>query len=211
METEIHSGFVRQRRNLMVMSVVVLLSEVANLRINKISIFGNEASISNPEIVNVALWILLIYWLIRYYQYFYEMGDKGFLTSLKSKRAQLVKRWFFRKLVNNHTFTKSLPNQNGEKLRVFPREVNVFRDYWFFITAEVEFLIGIDATAGTIEKKDLTIKGWLLFIPTLLSLIHVFTRTRYFSEYILPFILFLLPWYFSFPSHQSWLMAFIKS
>lgn len=211
MDADIYSGFVRQRRNLIVMSMVVLLSEVANLRVEKISFFGNEATIGNPALVNTVLWVLLIYWLIRYYQYFHDLGDKNFLSSLMTKRKQLVKKLFFRNLLNDPVFIKSLPNDvAGKKYKAFPREVLFFQERWFSTSGNVEYLIGRDSGQGMVESEKMTIKGLDLFFPTLISFLHVFFRTRYFSEYILPFVLFTLPLFFSYPKNQSWLMSLIN-
>lgn len=90
MHADIRDGFVRQRRNLIIMSLVVLFSELAGLKIEKISIFGNEATIGKPELVTITLWIFLFYWLIRYYQYFHEIGDKGFLGSFLLQRRKIL-------------------------------------------------------------------------------------------------------------------------
>lgn len=69
MDEEQQDGFVRQRRNLMVASLVLLFSEVTELKVEKISAFGTELLVGKAQAVTLALWVAAVYWLIRFYQY----------------------------------------------------------------------------------------------------------------------------------------------
>jgi hypothetical protein len=62
-------GFVRQRRNLMIVSLVLLFSEITELKVEKISAFGTELLVGQPQAVTATLWVASIYWLLRFYQY----------------------------------------------------------------------------------------------------------------------------------------------
>ena len=203
------SGFIRQRRNLMVMSLVVLFAEIADLKIEKLSIFGSEATFGNPQTVKTALWILLIYWLVRYYQYFHDLGDTGLVGAIKAKRRQIVGARAFRRYFRDPSFTNMLVAQDGRTLYAYQRDHHVFRDFWFKVTGSLEFFITSDPEqeVGTHESTEFSFTGWQLVAPTLLSAAHVFVRTKYFSEYILPFVLFALPWCFTNPSAKSWLVS----
>jgi hypothetical protein len=64
-----NEGFVRQRRNLMIVSLVLLFSEATELKVEKINVFGTELFVNHPYAVNVVLWVVALYWLVRYYQY----------------------------------------------------------------------------------------------------------------------------------------------
>lgn len=96
-EEEPNSGFVRQRRNLMIASLALLFSEVTELRIQKLSAFGNELLIGEPYAVTLALWVATTYWLFRFYQYsgenlgtitgnliFYRVREIGVPTALRT-------------------------------------------------------------------------------------------------------------------------------
>lgn len=67
MNERIYEGFVRQRRNLMVMSVVLLLVESADVRFSELNLLGTKFTIENPDVINLGLWVAFLYWLYRYY------------------------------------------------------------------------------------------------------------------------------------------------
>ena len=63
MSEEVREGFIRQRRNLMVMSGVVFFAQYVGLEFKEISFLGNQATITDSSHVMVFLWGLLFYWL----------------------------------------------------------------------------------------------------------------------------------------------------
>ena len=60
-EEQKDSGFIRQRRNLMVISLVLLFSEVAQLTMKKLNVLGTELEIDRPQVVTWALGAAGIY------------------------------------------------------------------------------------------------------------------------------------------------------
>lgn len=212
-EQEIQSGFIRQRRNLMVMSIVVLLSEITELKISKVAVFGNEAVINNPDLVLKVMWLFLAYWLVRYYQYFHEIGDKGFVRSFKSKRKKLLEKMGFRRLFNDPIFIEWIPNgSDGKKLKSFPESFEVYEDRLFHVESEAEFLLSDHRhNGGTLHKEHITFSPRQLLIPSIVAVLDVLIRTRYFSEYLLPFVLFVLPLVFSNANAHSWLLSILQT
>lgn len=77
---EIRSGFLRQRRNLSVVSLVLLFSQVVGLKFEQVNVFGNTAIISDPVGVYMFLWIFWGYWILRYGQYLHDLGSLGILN-----------------------------------------------------------------------------------------------------------------------------------
>ena len=65
-----NAPFLRQRRNLNIISVVLLLLEWSSVDFRNAKAFDIEMTFKHPEVVPVALWIAGFYWLLRYYQYF---------------------------------------------------------------------------------------------------------------------------------------------
>lgn len=59
--------FVKQRRNLVLISLFVVFYKAGDLAIEKINLLGNETDIGNPEIVHLSLGIFFLYFLLRYY------------------------------------------------------------------------------------------------------------------------------------------------
>lgn len=68
------NGFLRQRRALLAVSLVLAFSQFAGLTLKKISFLGNELEVGYPIAVNIALWVFWGYWLYRFYVYSGEVG-----------------------------------------------------------------------------------------------------------------------------------------
>jgi hypothetical protein len=77
-DNHIREMFIRQRRNLMGISIILLFVTLSGLKVNKVNILGNELIITNPFIVTLALWIAFIYWYWRYTTYRIETGAPNF-------------------------------------------------------------------------------------------------------------------------------------
>lgn len=85
-------GLLRQRRNLITTSAIILFVEWAGMTFNtQYSALGVSATITNPNAVSGALWVLWGYWLYRYYLYYKEARiDEQFSAIQADVRRQLV-------------------------------------------------------------------------------------------------------------------------
>jgi hypothetical protein len=76
MEFKIHyeknmaDAFQRQRRNLMLISIVLIMHQLAKVTISEGPLFNGAVKISDPNGISIGLWILWVYWLIRYVHLF---------------------------------------------------------------------------------------------------------------------------------------------
>jgi hypothetical protein len=71
---EITESFIRQRRNLLLTSIVLFLINFAGIEIpNKLIIATNEYKIADPIIIYMFIWTMLFYFLWRYFQYYNEL------------------------------------------------------------------------------------------------------------------------------------------
>ena len=82
---EITEAFIRQRRNLLLTSIVLFLINFAGIEIpNKLTIATNQYDISDPIIIYMFIWTILFYFLWRYMQFFFNLSqnhvDYGFLN-----------------------------------------------------------------------------------------------------------------------------------
>lgn len=109
-------GFVRQRRNLMMVSAALLLVESAGVKFSELNLLGNKFLIENPGVINIGLWIAFLYWLYRYYVYFHDIGEKGFVSKYRSRMMDLVCAIAFKQL--NTTRTEWLPSATQGKTRL---------------------------------------------------------------------------------------------
>lgn len=65
-------GLLRQRRNLLIASIAVILFYIGNIQITEISLLGTKILLKNEVAVHVSLWILYIYFFYRYTIYYVE-------------------------------------------------------------------------------------------------------------------------------------------
>lgn len=97
MTGEIREGFIRQRRNLMIMSIVMFFAQYVGLEFKQINFLGNQAEITDSSSVIVFLWFLLWYWLVRYGEYLHELGNLGIRDRFFSKRKDVIRASFEKK------------------------------------------------------------------------------------------------------------------
>lgn len=70
-------GIFRQRRNLMIISIVLFLISVGGISIDhEISILGAKLKIENPLVIYIIIWAMYAYFFIRYFQYYYDLDIK---------------------------------------------------------------------------------------------------------------------------------------
>jgi len=194
MSEHIRAAFIRQRRNLMVVSLALIFVEFAELTVTKVSLFGNELTVSNPMAVNSALWIGYFYWLWRYYVYFHDLGDKGFLSTYQRQMLELVKRCAFRQLQKDSQFIK-LPQSHMAE----PGELSwSFRSpFRYVVNLRVNFMPPTGQIFAQPESLSYTGIEVTARVPLLIAhsraWVHVFTRTHLPSEYVLPYLVAAAP------------------
>lgn len=182
---EVWEGFVRQRRNLLIISLVLLFAETSELSLSKLNIFGNELLIRNPMTVNYALWAAWFYWLVRYYQYFLHAQGRLEIREAYSNRLEGSVRELVRK--------RALP-QCQAKENYFFREIEK-KSLREWTINHGERIRTVDE--GRTEYKDINRTDTLTFNNLLLSRVrswfYVVFQTRYATEYILPFLIAFAP------------------
>jgi len=68
-------------------SIVIFFFTYSGLKLTKLNILGNEFDLPNSYIVNVSLWIVFIYWMVRYFQY---LPRTSIYMSYESRLLQLI-------------------------------------------------------------------------------------------------------------------------
>lgn len=189
---EIRRSLVAERRGLLLTSFVLFFYEQAGLRIDKISVFGNEVSLSDPWWVSVAIWVLWLYFGLRYLQYFMATQDTGFSDAYKEWMRRIITQSAFRR------FKKSfLPDEEHTgyipsfKLRdeKFP-----LVDFGIW-SVELDISIayqknGVTATGKTYKEE---VKAAGLLWARVRAAFCVLFLTHVATEYYLPFLVALLP------------------
>ena len=213
----IRDGFIRQRRNLLIISLVLLFAETAELKLQKLNVFGTELAIGNPVIVNFALWTVFVYWFWRYYVYFHDLDDIGYRDKQRTRLDYLVQRWTMRNFSNNHLWRESLVQAARSQIRRTTNPANVklmttvdSSNDWEVM--ETMVMSGSSFREVTVEAKlalfvmrdglrelqregheRFKIDGRTAMLLNTKSVLHVLTHTHILSEYFFPFGIAMLP------------------
>jgi len=195
---DIHSGFFRQRRNLLVVSLGLLAFQSTGAVIRTFSLLGNTIQLERPLSLATPLWVGWLYWLIRYYQYFRDLGDKGFGTTYRSRVqlyvGQLAQALFLRayRPPRDEAFVGP-SKRSGEFTRA---DVVEYRpDAWVI---ELHGTITLTAKNGThssmqMVQERVVIPLRMLWRPRLRAVWWIVVHTRLVSEYALPFAVATVP------------------
>ena len=93
MNQELVDGFVRQRRSLVAVSVALSAFVGLGARLEDIEFLGNTVHLAKPLAVAAPPWVAWGYFLIRYYQYFRDLGDVGFREAVTTRENHLARRF----------------------------------------------------------------------------------------------------------------------
>ncbi len=198
MANQQNEGFVRQRRNLMIVSLILLFSEATDLRVEKISAFGTELLVGQPQAVTMALWVAALYWLVRYYQYSraeYHGALEQFIQSRVSQRTcppVALKRLLREEpsLLEKFHDIKALPSIDYKSFSIKDIKHN-----YLVVTFELTKTAtdGQATVTQGIGERTVRLDGADLFWLRFQSWIHLILHTTLFTELVLPYIVFALP------------------
>lgn len=194
-----NEGFVRQRRNLMIVSLVLLFSEVTDLTVKKINVFGTELLIERPQAVTFVLWIAAIYWLIRYFQYS-RVEYKGALENT-------VRHYVQKSDVSWPTAQKRLLKNEPDLLAPFqgietvPRlecrqfSIKAYHPSHFDVQVHLTKTSGdaLNSVATTIGDREVRVDGFDLIWLRVRAWIHLIIFTTLFTELVMPYFVFATP------------------
>jgi len=180
-------GFVRQRRNLMIMSVLIIIQETAGLKYEVLSVLGNEVTVEHSVFIVILTYIMFVYWWIRYFQYMGDLRDSTYSKIFATRFLNNI-RDSHEYIEQSEKFRSSVPN---------PSKVNLVRFGLFSIhlmyieTAEFDPLdpfneIEVEPTLFYKFPFGLCFFTWAL---THFGLAAV---SRFFTEYYFPHLLALL-------------------
>jgi len=209
----LRNGFIRQRRNLILISLVLLFAETSELSISKLNVFGNELLIRNPVIITVALWVGWFYWSWRYYSYFHDLGEKGFGGRLREKLKPMLRRWVKMRFAADQSWRDEIAKaarqsvafdaidkelsqrpHSWEILEVTPLGQTQFREIPMQARMRLLFDQG-DATVISPNEghANFSSKGFNAMMFNIRAGLRVLIQTHIFSEYFLPFLIASAP------------------
>lgn len=178
-QTEMSASLLRQRRNLIIVSLVISFILYSKVEISKIVIFSIEFLTPNPEALLNVLWLIWFYFLVRYYQY------------LMVEPAIGIKTEFFRKfetLCSNTMLNEFIDKYPERKLEISDFSIYQLRKK-SFLNWELPIYIFHPAEGKKDEYASENINALLLMKSFIKSSWHVFLHTPRVTDYAFPFIL----------------------
>lgn len=190
--------FVRQRRNLILISVALFFSQFHQVELSKLSLFGNELNLKNPLNPEIYLWAAFFYLLWRYYTYFRETGKIGFFDKHLVKFANLVETLAEKELRRDKTLVKimndSLIKTGTDKWQVLsskPLEP-VTRTRWY-LEVKTRGVSTDGKDAHNLTPVGVEVKGFSVLLAWVHAWLFVLFSTTLFSQYAVPFIIAAFP------------------
>lgn len=173
--------FVRQRRNLILMSALVLVVNLGQASLDRISLLGNEIVFSNPATLPTILGVVLGYLLIRYLQYAHEIEDKGFSSRFyrrveKTLAPRLLKREFKR--------SGSWINPPYQELRSV--EIESFLMFDEHVRPGYAEMEVVGKEGGQVLEHTVPVSWHELVLPFIVAASYVCIRTRLVTDFAFP-------------------------
>ena len=178
---EMSASLIRQRRNLITISLIIMFLLYSGVNISKINIFGIEFSTPDHDSIMNTLWLIWLYFLIRYYQYLKAEPSEGAMQLLKTK---------FNGLCFNVIF--------GHLNSVCPGKVQVGdcsvlqleRNGFFRFVFPIKKYEPVEDKQVVISREDIPIK--ILLCPAIKSCWHVVAHSTKFTDNILPYLIAII-------------------
>lgn len=187
--------FSRQRRDLFVVSGLLLLAQIAEVKVEKLGFLGVEIHFENASVFFTALWLLWAYWLLRYYQAFRDMQAQT--TAVYAAYKNLLLK-FAKDLAEKGSIAETL-NLISNTPELDGAEPTVWNFYGQNIEsgkAWVEWAPSVREKKGTIksfEHRRFELQGFELNKLRCKSLIQISLNSMTFTEYIFPFVFGVSP------------------
>jgi len=171
-----NADLLRQRRNLIVLSLVLLIFSVSDTTIGrKVSVLGAELVVGNPEVLKPLAWVFWGYFLLRYYQYWRAEPGSPIRVAFRAKYESYLLAPYPAKNFAGGEYRVENISLSADRLGLLRWEVNVR---------------GFHVTEGAfklIEKK--AVGRWTAFCLAIRAALHVGLNTRHATDHVLPFVL----------------------
>jgi len=195
-ESDLSKSVLRQRRNLIGISFILVFFQSSKITISTINVLGTPFSIGGPSRVGCMLWLVWAYLLLRYYQHYRhasineQLGD-----AMTKKMSDYVHRAALNKFRKSYDPAKAAPDIP------LPHDISIQnvsiigRDSWRW---QLNAMIHIGNITEGKQRGDsreypILLGRWDLLMMRIRAYVHVAVHTPFATEYHLPFIIALAP------------------
>lgn len=186
--------FPAQRRRLLSISVVLGVYLLAGVSLRTASVFGNQFEIGKPVVVPIALWLFWFYWLVRYLQFRRDLGNEEWQERYEQEMRLILPRALAKRYIHTPEWRK----EHAEcRTRVFAALVTCENHeplYWtvsFWLQANCTIGKKWHNTSRPLENQNVNCRH--VRLERIRARLRVYARTPYFTEYVLPVVVALLP------------------
>ncbi len=197
-DSEESTKFIRQRRDLFVISGLLLLIEFADITVNQISLIGMSVNVGNPIVLKYSLWIIWGYWYLRYIQ--------AFLALRRNLANEVYRNLRYKFVITKFKSTLTKENQEIWRLRAKEQELDT-REYdlikdphdsqFRWHKASINYRLIAHKRDGSVshvvDARVDVISGLPYIWIQVKAISELLIKNIEFTEYILPFIFGLLP------------------
>jgi hypothetical protein len=192
---DIRAAFVRQRRNLMAISMVLIVAQIPeSLRIGI-----TELYVHPPFTIGMVLWMVWGYWFWRYYTCFHDLGEKYFLRKYRERLDVIGTPIILRKLKRNLIQYAAVDAEIKQKDPNGICQLKIAQSSYGHkgpAASRLSLKLSLyledpdkTLTSGTLtERPEITISGVTFFFTATRAWVYVIFRTTLFNEYQLPFL-----------------------
>lgn len=163
----------RQRRNVIGISSILLLFDFADVTISKIGILGTDLLVGNVRVLMWTAWVVWAYFLLRYYQYWRTQSNQTVRTAYRQQMQNIGNQYWYA----NKATSANLGRQPHVEKISFLR--------WQVVVSEY-----VPHKGGSIEEKY-PVPMWRSASWALKSAWHVAAHTHHATDHVLPFALAL--------------------
>jgi hypothetical protein len=169
-----NQDLLRQRRNLIATSAILLVFDFAQVKITKVSVLGTELLVGNAKVLMVCAWLLWAYFFLRYYQYWRSEPSQRIRSSFKQRLDAYAR---------SYTQVKAERDQYGQAYDDY-KITRIGIASWSYT------LHGYDPVAGKAKASHAsTLPAWRLASWAFKSAMFVAFQTPHATDHVLPFAL----------------------
>lgn len=196
-----NEGLCRQRRNLMIVCIILWILKDGDVTFSELNIIGLNIKFKNPDAVYQFIWIAYAYFFYRYYQYFSNEGIKSlrlvFNDAFEIKCSPFIRKFVKKEipsLDNAMLFSYAYWKNNGWKSTIDYTQPDCRDpDYGTSITSKV----------------DLNLNPWILWKGILSAIIDSIFRNSVVTDYLFPFVFAgFIPYYCG---SNDWSGSFLRN
>ena len=180
------SDLLRQRRNLLLISCGLILYYLAGVEIESVGLLGTQLSVKNPHILLAFSWLLWLYFLIRYHQYW---------RAKNHKEVRLAFHDALRRRTHSHATSERMSRKLGHNNALYSIGFNGLRPYYYHLKAN---------TRAGMDRVPIESVHPLRYIKWVISAaLEVVVQTKHFTDYLLPLLLAVATPAIALASHQG--------